>query len=174
MTPHHPVKARSSSGKPVAGLTFATESSTAFCETQPVVAHALRQTATVGSVSPKDYWRLTCAPVLQRQRVALKAVGQWRSQADMAAEIQEVTGKASERALVGHWITGEREPYISQMIALCNIVRLDPVALVAGKLTIAKSDTGRTVINTQTSIPSRLLSKTVQGDKHLRGPKRYK
>ena len=125
-------------------------------------------------MEPKTYWLEVCSPVLKQRRDDLKRAGEWKSQSDIAAEVSELSGKPSERALVGHWISGEREPYTSQAVALCSILKIRFGDLMVGKLTLLKVETGRQVFATGASIPARSLGKTGRSAKHLKEVKRYK
>lgn len=115
----------SSLGMPEVGLTFATQGSIPHIGTQPRVAHRCKETATVRSVDPKDYWRLVCAPKLREQKESRwgREMPAW----DIADAVSKASGKPIDRAAVGHWLTGIREPYFSQFIALCTKLEIDPV-----------------------------------------------
>lgn len=45
---------------------------------------------------------------------------------EIAAYVATQTGKPSERALVGMWLHGEREPFVSQFLALCVKLQINP------------------------------------------------
>ena len=93
---------------------------------QPTVANAAISPATLCSVGAesKNYWRDVCAPKLRAAKE--RAGGRKLSQEDIASYVESNTDKPSGRALVGHFLTGEREPYFSQFIALCRKLGVDP------------------------------------------------
>lgn len=95
---------------------------------QPRVAFAVNVTATVGGMTPGDYWRLIGAP---RARERKEELGRAVSNSSIAAAVEAATGKNTSRQLVEAWFTGEREPYVSQLIALGEKLGLDPIALLA-------------------------------------------
>lgn len=101
---------------------FATYSSIASREMQPRVAFAVNAAATVSGMKPEDYWRLVGAPRVREQKAAL---GREVSNSSIAAAVEAATGKNTSRQLVEAWFAGEREPYISQLIALCSKLGLD-------------------------------------------------
>lgn len=70
-----------------------------------------------------SYWREICAPKLLAKKNQLGRVVPER---DIAAFVEAATGKPSGRALVGHWLRGDREPFISQFFALCQKLELEP------------------------------------------------
>jgi hypothetical protein len=76
-------------------------------------------------VDPKDYWRLVCAPKLreQKERRWGRELPAW----EIADAVSKASGKPIDRGAVGHWLTGVREPYISQFIALCSKLEIDPM-----------------------------------------------
>ena len=96
---------------------------------QPGVAREASAAATFCSVSSEikasDYWRLVCAPKLRRAKGALGE--EEPAQADLSEAVFEESGKKGKRAAVGHFLTGEREPYFSQFIALCRKLEVDPL-----------------------------------------------
>lgn len=79
----------------------------------------------------EGYWREVCAPRLREQKKALEDAGQTITQEELASFVEANTRKRSTRALAGHWISGTREPYISQFIALCTKLRIDPMTVLS-------------------------------------------
>lgn len=98
---------------------------------QPPVAHGIGQAATVCSVESGDYWKRICAPFLKGKK---DKIGRSLTQADMAEAIEKESGKDTARALVGHWLKGIREPYISQFVALCRQLGVEPEEAIKGDL----------------------------------------
>ncbi len=80
-------------------------------------------------MDPKDYWRLVCAPVVRGKKEKLKKqkIGGDFTNSDIAAAVERATGKDTSRQLVEHWLNGRREPYLSQFIALCAWLEVDPI-----------------------------------------------
>lgn len=93
---------------------------------QPAVANIRRPIATVRGMGEKDwtnYWRDVCAPKLMAKK---KELGRKVPEREIAAYVATHSGKRSDRSLVGMWLHGEREPFISQFYALCEKLSLDP------------------------------------------------
>jgi transcriptional regulator with XRE-family HTH domain len=85
---------------------------------QPDVAKRAFQLATVGSVERTgDHWRKVCAPQLKRVKDRL---GRGVPEREIAAAVHTASGKGTTRQLVSLWLHGQREPYISQFLALCD------------------------------------------------------
>lgn len=77
----------------------------------------------MGRKSWGDHWKNVCAPILMARK---KELGRRVPEREIAAAVEAATGKQSERSLVGMWLQGRREPYVSQFIALCEKLELDP------------------------------------------------
>jgi hypothetical protein len=74
-------------------------------------------------VRPSKYWTKVCAPALSSRKNKL---GRTFPEREIAAAVAKATGKRTSRSLVGMWLGGAREPYISQFIALCDTLGIDP------------------------------------------------
>lgn len=77
-------------------------------------------------VDAENYWRDVCAPRLRARKLEL---GREVPEREIAAFVHRRSGKATKRSLVAMWLRGEREPYISQFLALCEKLSLDPFAV---------------------------------------------
>lgn len=108
---------------------FATQGSIPYIDMQPPVAIATGRKATVSSMESKDYWRNVCAPVVRSKK---KEIGRAVTNTDIAAAVERATGKDTSRQLVEHWFRGLREPYMSQFVALCDRLGIEPVAVLTG------------------------------------------
>ena len=71
-----------------------------------------------------DYWRRVCAPKLKARKDAL---GRAMPEKEIASYVETATGKPSGRGLVSLWLLGIREPFISQYMALCQKLGMDPL-----------------------------------------------
>lgn len=75
-------------------------------------------------MDPKGYWKQVCAPVVRGKKAKF---GRSLSNTAIAASIERATGKDTSRQLVEHWFRGIREPYMSQFIAMCDRLEIDPI-----------------------------------------------
>lgn len=118
-----------------ADCSFATEGSRQYAALQPPVAKDAERSATVRSVGtkPSAYWRQLCAPILKRRKDVL---GRKVPEREIAAYVEAESGKDTSRGAVNLFLLGEREPYISQFIALCTKLELSPLDVLAGRLVI--------------------------------------
>jgi transcriptional regulator with XRE-family HTH domain len=100
--------------------------------TQGAITHVSRQ---VAGILPRmgdlaALWRDVLAPRLKAQKKAMgRDVPEWR----IAKDIQDATGQESSRSLLAMWLRGEREPTVSQFVALCRRLMLDPVEVLASR-----------------------------------------
>lgn len=113
-----PETADSSRGMLLEG-SFATKGSIPRGGLQPGVANRTAPLATVGGVKAADYWREIGAPKIRARKDAL---GRSVSNSSIAAAVEEASGKNTSRQLVEEWMKGEREPYVSQLAALCTVL----------------------------------------------------
>lgn len=67
-----------------------------------------------------------------------QAIGRSLSNTDIAAAVERATGKDTSRQLVEHWFRGIREPYMSQFIALCERLELDPKQVITASTAASK------------------------------------
>lgn len=68
-------------------------------------------------INRTTYWRDVLAPkLLARKRELGRAVPERR----IAFEVAQATGQDSSRSLLAMWFRGEREPTVSQFLALCE------------------------------------------------------
>lgn len=79
-------------------------------------------------IKPADYWRVVCAPKVRARK---REIGRSPSNTEIAAQIEAETGKPSGRQLVEAWFAGRREPFISQFFALCAVLTIDPMEVLA-------------------------------------------
>lgn len=68
------------------------------------------------------YWAKVCAPILKARKDEL---GRGVPEREIAAFVESETGQDSSRSLVSLWLLGEREPTVSQFIALCDKLGLE-------------------------------------------------
>lgn len=83
----------------------------------PGVTKPYGQIVTVGSMIASDYWRKKCAPILRARKQEL---GLKMTEREIAAAVEAESGKDTGRVLVHRWLDGSREPYVSQLVALCK------------------------------------------------------
>lgn len=76
----------------------------------------------------RTLWRNEIAPRLKAQKDAL---GRQVPERQIAYEVAQATGQDSSRSLVSMWFSGDREPTVSQFVALCRRLMLDPVEILA-------------------------------------------
>jgi hypothetical protein len=76
----------------------------------------------------KVLWREVLAPQL---KAAKSGLGRRVPERQIAYEVAQATGQESSRSLVAMWLSGEREPTVTQFIALCRRLMLDPVQILA-------------------------------------------
>lgn len=101
---------------------------------QPPVANRAAAIATFRIMEEKwgSHWRLVCAPKLLERKEKL---GRAVPEVEIAAFVESETGKPSGRALVWRWLHGEREPFVSQFLALCQKLGVEPNSILDGKAT---------------------------------------
>lgn len=94
---------------------------------QAVTKHA-ETVATLPLVARRfdKYWSDVCAPVLKARK---RALGRKVPEKEIAAAVEDSTKKRSTRGLVNAWLSGKREPYISQFLALCDKMGADEIAV---------------------------------------------
>lgn len=88
----------------------------------------------MATTKPSTYWRDLCAPILKRRKEAL---GRKVPEREIAAFVESESGKDTGRALINLFLLGEREPYVSQFIALCTKLELSPLDVLAGRLVVS-------------------------------------
>lgn len=93
-------------------------------------------------MEPSDYWRKVCAPKVRARK---EEIGRALTNTEIGAYVEAATGKPSGRALVESWFKGEREPFVSQLLALCERLELDPFTVLASPST----QKARTVVRVQ-------------------------
>jgi len=86
-----------------------------------------------GEMDPKDHWRDVCAPLLKARKAEL---GRKLPEREIAAYVEANTGKPSQQTLINHWLTGRREPFVSQFLALCTKLEVDPLGVLRGELLV--------------------------------------
>lgn len=80
-------------------------------------------------MNPSDYWRRVCAPEVRARK---REIGRSMTNTEIAAEVEAKSGKATTRQLLEMFFRGEREPYISQLVALCGAMDMDMMKLIGG------------------------------------------
>ena len=93
---------------------------------QQVVASCVAPLATVRVMKPADYWKEIGAPKLRARKAE---IGRAMANREIAAAVEARSGKGTTRQLVEMFFRGDREPYISQLIALCQVLELDPATV---------------------------------------------
>ena len=98
---------------------------------QPPVAFARQAVATFrGMKEWRDYWRVVCAPKIRARRDGMKEAGDKTNNTEIAAAIEEASGKNTTRQLFEAWMKEDeesgREPYISQFLAMCEKIGMVP------------------------------------------------
>lgn len=91
------------------------------------MANGTFRVATLGGVdTTSNYWRDVGAPKVRERKAEL---GREVSNTTIAAAVEKSSGKNTSRQLVEEWFKGEREPYVSQLVALCEYLDLDPATV---------------------------------------------
>lgn len=88
---------------------------------QGVAIQAVRN-ATVCSVIANEFWRKFGAPKLRARKAE---IGRDMSNTDIAAAVETRSGKRTSRQLFEHILHGRREPYISQLVAICDVMEME-------------------------------------------------
>ncbi len=70
----------------------------------------------------KEYWAKVGAPILRAKK---DEIGRSASNTDLAAQVEAACGKRTTRQLFEHFINGKREPYVSQLVAMCQVMGVD-------------------------------------------------
>lgn len=83
---------------------------------------------------------------------------------EIAAEVEAKSGKATTRQLLEMFFRGEREPYISQLVALCSALDMDMMKLIGGS-TVLKAPAFRVQEGRQSSAVSHKKRRIVRADK---------
>lgn len=78
----------------------------------------------------KVLWRDVLAPQLKARKNEL---GRKVPERQIAYEVAQATGQVSSRSLLSMWFSGEREPTVSQFVALCRRLMLDPVEILSSR-----------------------------------------
>jgi hypothetical protein len=92
----------------------------------PGVARRPIRVATLGGMEPGDYWRKVCAPRIRERKAE---IGRSPTNTEIGAYVERETGKRTSRQLVEAWFAGDREPYVSQLFALCKRLEMDPLSV---------------------------------------------
>ncbi len=75
----------------------------------------------MADIKPEDYWRLVAAPKLKARK---QEIGRSRTNTEIAAAVELASGKPTTRQALEHFINGVREPYISQLVAICRAMEI--------------------------------------------------
>lgn len=99
---------------------------------QQGVAPRLSEVATVCSVIASEYWKKFGAPMLRARK---REIGRSMHNVDIAEAVESRSGKKTSRQLFEHFLHGRREPYISQLVAICDVMNLRLEDFVASTVT---------------------------------------
>lgn len=73
-----------------------------------------------------DYWSKVGAPKLRELIAAYKENSRTKiSNSEIASQVEMKSGKKAGRAAFEHFVNGVREPYVSQLVAICEILQVD-------------------------------------------------
>ena len=103
-----------------------------------------------------DYWREVGAPKLRARKAE---IGRTVTNTQIAAAVEEKSGKATTRQLFEMFLRGTREPYISQLVAICDKMDLD-LATVIGAPTAIRQPAFRSQDGRENSAVSHRRRKT--------------
>ena len=73
-------------------------------------------------MNPSDYWRSVGAPKVRARKLE---IGRGMTNESIAEQIEIRSGKRTTRKAFENFMNGIREPYVSQLVALCSILELD-------------------------------------------------
>ncbi len=102
----------------------------------------------------RTYWRQVLAPKLKARKAEL---GRKVSETSIAYDVSQGTGQDSSRSLLAMWLRGEREPTVSQFMALCERMGLSGIDLLRDSINV-RQRTPRRVIDER----ERASAKTTQ------------
>lgn len=89
---------------------------------QPPVASGARLLRFVAmGADAKTYWSERCRTVKWRREELKK---KWPNNTELAREVERLSGKRTTRAVLEHFFNGRREPYVSQLAAICELLEL--------------------------------------------------
>lgn len=110
-------------------------------------------------MNPKDYWKQVCAPIVRGKK---DKIGRSLTNTDIALAVERATGKDTSRQLVEHWFRGIREPYMSQFIALCARLEVDPLEVLkpAGAARIAQQKIPSLIYNSRHVLDGKRTKRT--------------
>lgn len=74
-------------------------------------------------MAPKDYWAKVCVPKLRERKEQL---GRNFTNDSISEEVERLSGKRTGRTLFQHFLRGRREPYLSQALAICKVMGIEP------------------------------------------------
>lgn len=73
-----------------------------------------------------DYWREVGAPKLRELLVAYKEQSRTKiNNSEIASQVETRSGKKTGRVAFEHFVNGVREPYVSQLVAISEILHVD-------------------------------------------------
>jgi hypothetical protein len=77
-----------------------------------------------------DYWSKVGAPRLRALITAYKESSRTKvTNSELASQVETRSGKKAGRAAFEHFVNGVREPYVSQLVAICEILEIDVAEL---------------------------------------------
>lgn len=88
---------------------------------QPPVARNFPPVATVSSMDWSDWHK--------RLMQAKKRLDPPKSDADLTEQFNELVVRKVKRAQFNHFLRGKREPYLSQLFALCEVLDVEPASV---------------------------------------------
>lgn len=89
----------------------------------------LQVAGTLGGMKDwRTYYRAVVVPKLKARKVEL---GRAVPERTIAFDVMMATGQDSSRSLLQMWLRGEREPTVSQFMALCDRLDLNPIQIIS-------------------------------------------
>lgn len=115
----------------------------------------------------RGFWVKKIAPRLKARKDEL---GRNHPERTIAFDVQMATGQESSRSLLAMWFRGEREPTLSQFMALCDRMGLDPLEVITGRTFInpdkaSTSAPGRKFLNNHAIPHSKPVAKKIKKSK---------
>jgi len=90
----------------------------------------------------RTYYKKSLAPKLKARKDEL---GRSVPERSIAFDLQMATGQESSRSLLAMWFRGEREPTVTQFMALCERMGLSPIEVLAASGSVRQRTRGRTI-----------------------------
>lgn len=90
----------------------------------------------------RTYYSKVVAPKLRAKKAEL---GRSVPERSIAFDLQMATGQESSRSLLAMWLRGEREPTITQFMALCERMGIPPIELLQQSVSVSHRTRGRMI-----------------------------